>query len=393
MPRICQRLNLRTAGYLGRRGPATSLPSRTIPLLAFVLVVIAVGVGISSCAGTGAGQSTGATYYVRPAGSDHARGTSRATAWRTVARVNRARLRPGDTVLFQGGAVFTDSTLIPPASGTNGHPIVFSSYGRGMARIVNADGAVWVPRKHDLRFERLRLSSDGSPTPVVAGSRGGSRDIEVSHSVIGDSRGAGIIAPSRQDADWQLTCNDVTDVGDSGLIIVGSGFVVTGNLIRDTGWNTSLDYGKHGIYAKGDAPVIRSNVIENFADSGISLRAPDSRVEDNTIVGGPIAIGFVDESIDVGHSSVEGNIGYGITTAGFYFAPDPPAPGRPAAEQFTVSNNTFALTAEGRGLDVRSAPPRLLAESGNTTDVRAPTAAELADATGASRRGCTATSK
>jgi hypothetical protein len=341
----------------------------------------------------GAQHPTGTTYYVRAAGNDHARGTSRATAWRTVGRVNRARLRPGDVVLFQGGARFTDDTLIPPASGTKDHPIRFSSYGHGMAQIVNAHGAVWVSGRHDLAFERLRLSSGGGATSVVAGSTRGSRDIEVSHSIIGDSRGAGIISPSRQDEGWTLTCNDVENVGDSGLIIVGSKFVVSGNLIRDTGWNQQLDYGKHGIYAKGDSPVIESNVIERFADSGVSLRAPDSRVVDNTIIGGPIAIGFVDESTAVGHSSVEGNIGFDITTAGFYFAPDPPAPGWPAAEKFIVSHNDFGLAADGIGLDVRSAPPRLLAQSGNSAAVRSPSPVELADATGASRRGCIPTSR
>src|SRR5262249_5041856 len=46
---------------------------------------------------------TGTTYYVSPSGSDSNPGTSPASAWRTVSRVNRADLSPGDAVLFQGG--------------------------------------------------------------------------------------------------------------------------------------------------------------------------------------------------------------------------------------------------------------------------------------------------
>src|SRR5262249_55836447 len=161
--------------------------------------------------------------------------------------------------------------------------IRFSSFGEGPARITNDDSAVWLSGVHDLVFDDLWLSAGGSASPVLAGSEKPSADIHVIRSVILGSQGAGIISPSRGDSRWQITCNTIQDVGDSGIIVVGSDFLIAGNVIRHTGWNSGLDYGKHGIYAKGFAPVIRSNVIQGFADSGVSLRAPDSRVTDNTI--------------------------------------------------------------------------------------------------------------
>jgi hypothetical protein len=362
--------------------------------LVFVVATVVAAVAVVTVAATSSSRSPAAppvatvTFYVRPGGSDSGRGTSWRTAWRTVARVNQARLPPGAQVLFQGGATFTGTTLIPRTSGTSDKPIRFSSFGEGPARIVDGDGAVWLSGVHDLVFDRLWLSAGGAEAPVLAGSEKPSADIQVTRSVILGSQGAGIISPSREDSGWQLTCNTIQDVGDSGIIVVGSDFLISGNVIRHTGFNPRLDYGKHGIYAKGEAPVIRSNVIQGFADSGISLRQPDSRVTDNTISDGPIAIAFHDESTSVGHSYVQDNLGYDITTAGFYFAPDQPSPGQPAAEKFTVSGNRFDLTGDAVGLNVSSAPRDLMSVSDNTTDVSAPTPSELQVATAPAKRGC-----
>ena len=51
-----------------------------------------------------------------PSGSDSNAGTE-AAPWQTVARVNRASLQPGDTVLFQGGKMFSGTTLLAAGLG------------------------------------------------------------------------------------------------------------------------------------------------------------------------------------------------------------------------------------------------------------------------------------
>src|SRR3954462_9319193 len=56
-----------------------------------------------------------ATYYVSATGNDNAGGTSVATAWKSIARVNQADLNPGDKVLFEGGKTFSAGI----ATGTN----------------------------------------------------------------------------------------------------------------------------------------------------------------------------------------------------------------------------------------------------------------------------------
>src|SRR5947207_13660792 len=81
------------------------------------------------------GTAQAATYYVSPSGSDAGAGTSSGAPWQTVSRVNRAPLVPGDSVLFEGGATFSDASLMPPSSGSANSPIRFDPYGAGAAEL------------------------------------------------------------------------------------------------------------------------------------------------------------------------------------------------------------------------------------------------------------------
>ncbi|MBI1375798.1 MAG: hypothetical protein GC159_24070 [Phycisphaera sp.] len=90
------------------------------------LTAIAAGV----CLLFASSAAPAATYHVSPRGDDHADGATPATAWRTVAKVSAAQLRPGDTVLFERGGLWRES-LKAPSSGAPGKPITFAAYGRG----------------------------------------------------------------------------------------------------------------------------------------------------------------------------------------------------------------------------------------------------------------------
>ncbi len=102
---------------------------------------------------------TGTIYYVSQSGSDSNAGTSPTSAWRSVRRVDEARLQPGDGVLFEGGATFADETLMPKGSGAAGHPIVFGSYGAGSAVLPQG---VWFKGLNDLAFEHLVIGPEGN---------------------------------------------------------------------------------------------------------------------------------------------------------------------------------------------------------------------------------------
>ena len=82
--------------------------------------------------------NAGATsYYVSNSGADGNNGTSAATAWRTLGKVNAQTLYAGDTVYLQRGGTWAEP-LIPLSSGTSGNPIKFDAYGSGAAPVITA---------------------------------------------------------------------------------------------------------------------------------------------------------------------------------------------------------------------------------------------------------------
>jgi hypothetical protein len=82
------------------------------------------------------------TYYVDNLnGSDSNNGTSIATPFATVAKVNRLNLTPGETVAFRAGDVWHEMLTISN-SGSAGTPINYTSYGTGSQPVIDASDTV-----------------------------------------------------------------------------------------------------------------------------------------------------------------------------------------------------------------------------------------------------------
>ena len=84
-------------------------------------------------------QWNGTAYYVDAVHGDDARdGLSASSAWQTLERVNGfTGLMAGDAILLRRGCVWREQLNIP-ASGTEQHPILFSSYDEGSQPVINA---------------------------------------------------------------------------------------------------------------------------------------------------------------------------------------------------------------------------------------------------------------
>lgn len=78
------------------------------------------------------------TYYLSPSGSDTNNGTSQATPWRSITRLQQvgAALQPGDQVLFQRGGTYPGHFTIN-SNGSSAQPIVISSYGTGALPVIS----------------------------------------------------------------------------------------------------------------------------------------------------------------------------------------------------------------------------------------------------------------
>src|ERR1700730_6922191 len=73
------------------------------------------------------------TYYVSENGNDSSPG-SKTKPFKTITRVNKLKLRPGDGVYFKGGEIF-EGTLSITLNGVKNNPVLVSSYGAGRAII------------------------------------------------------------------------------------------------------------------------------------------------------------------------------------------------------------------------------------------------------------------
>ena len=144
--------------------------------------------------GLSAAPAFATTYHVSPAGSDRASGTSAGDAWKTLRRVNRARLRPGDTVVLTVG-VYTGQLRLHE-SGTAGAPITIMSAGPGRAVIDQGRSgrtAISVDASH-LRVRHLELRriahrpARGGDDPAV--HLGRADDVTFSDMVVKDAPSA-----------------------------------------------------------------------------------------------------------------------------------------------------------------------------------------------------------
>jgi hypothetical protein len=78
-------------------------------------------------------------YYVSLNGNDNNAGTSAASAWQTISKVNSRIFAAGDRVLFQGGHTFNGTLQIDGNDGgTIVNPVILGSYGSGRATINGA---------------------------------------------------------------------------------------------------------------------------------------------------------------------------------------------------------------------------------------------------------------
>lgn len=111
------------------------------------------------------------TYYVSSQGDDAQAGTSVATAWRSISKVNSVTFQPGDRVLFEGGQTFAGCIILKGA-GTPTQPLVISSYGAGPATIASGTSiGFYSYNAAGIELRRLTFVGDGrlaTPSSGVA---------------------------------------------------------------------------------------------------------------------------------------------------------------------------------------------------------------------------------
>ena len=104
------------------------------------------------------------TYHVDAlTGDDRADGLAPAQAWRSLARVNAVRLKPGDRVLLAAGSVWKEPLTIT-RSGRSSAPIAVATFGQGARPRIDAGGvsphAVGIIDAEYVTVEGLEVTND-----------------------------------------------------------------------------------------------------------------------------------------------------------------------------------------------------------------------------------------
>lgn len=283
-------------------------------------------------------RAPGRTFYVSPIGDDRSTGTSPGRAWRSIARVNNTTLRPGDTVLFRGGAVFGGTPLYVTRSGSSGGWISYGGYGCGMPTL--SDG-LYLETASWIQVTGLRLANTSQGIEST-GTGSGVHHLLVSRNLI-TSVGIGINSPNPRDGSWVIVANTISDTRDSGLILQGGHMEVIDNRILNTGVDRHIPYGTHGVYSKGPYHTIVANLIQGFRTEGISTRYNGAVIAGNIIADGEGGIGYYRDGPALGRTVISDNrirdVDYGI-----YVSSRGPA-GR-TEEQFVISGNAIERAKE-----------------------------------------------
>lgn len=205
------------------------------------------------------------TFYVDSVGgSDAQNGTSEATAWKSIAKVNAAALVAGDRVLFKRGSGWTGTRLNLTRPGSAAAPIIISSYGTG-------------------------------PLPVIRDSTSGQISIRASYYIV---RRLSI------DMDWALLPKQ--DVGN-GPIPVQTGLYginVANNAQYVTIERCRIRHQMAGIHVGNGSPHVNiwhNQITDNGVMEQLSVSNPGSDL-------GAWGINVIDDYADVGWNYLANNV-------------------------------------------------------------------------------------
>ena len=250
-----------------------------------------------------------ATYYVdATSGTDANNGTSTATPWKTLTKVNTPTYVAGDVILFKTGETWSGQ-LTPKGSGNATNSIQIGKYGAGTNPVINggsATGKGTVYLKNQQYWEISDLEVTAYPglvanfyTTATAGDRRGVyialsqygtcnhvylRNLNVHHvkGIVGDKSTGGIYfaVESTENTSSKSRFNDVLVEGCTISYIENTG------LSNDNEWNVYYPGGENGTAAdrteyanwlsrRNTNLIYRNNTIHHIAKNAIVVRMAD----------------------------------------------------------------------------------------------------------------------
>ena len=237
-------------------------------------------------------------------GNDANSGTVSNAAWQSLAKINAKTFSPGDFLLLKNGSSWS-GTMNPRGSGTNGNPIILSTYGTNAALpLINGNGntdAVVLTNQQFWEINNLEVinpaSSDGERRGIhlCAGNYGAVNHLYVSNCFVHNIRGkvdtsngdiiakrsGGIVVEVTTDASTATWFDDVIIQNCTITAVTNQGIVACGN--RSGG----SDYPGTSAWNNRNCShlIIRNNVISDICKNAMSIRYADETclVEHNLV--------------------------------------------------------------------------------------------------------------
>ncbi|MBN8460798.1 MAG: autotransporter-associated beta strand repeat-containing protein [Verrucomicrobia bacterium] len=269
-----------------------------IPIFPFRRILVAFVVTLA-----GTGSLTAADYHIDPAGNDSNAGTSPATPWQSLGKVNGTVFQPGDKVLFKRGGTWV-GTLSPQGSGNGTSQITLGAYGTGAKPLINGNG----------NWAVIALSSqsywtiDGFEVTNPASNDSSRSGIRVDWSGSGTMRGINILNNDVHDVRGIKNVND-GGRNNGGIFFwinepgKADGVLIQGNTVKTIygqgiAFNAEAEYAGGGMnYANCSPNVIaRGNTVISTSGDGILMLGTDNELVEHN------EVGFVGQLSDSGNN-------------------------------------------------------------------------------------------
>lgn len=272
----------------GDRTKMCATVSAGLVLVCAIMLAGGAWAGFAASLANARATNDGVAYFVDfSAGNDGFNGTSVATAWKSLAKVNATRFHPGDRILFKSGGVWTGQ-LWPKGSGTAERPVVVGKYGGDALPVINGSGqaedAVLLKNQEYWEIGDLEITNTGAVPGTRRGVHVGAENFGemhriylrnltihdvngsdkdkvnggIAYSAIGDSK------PSRF-VDLRIEGNHISRVDRSGIF----------------GWSTHWERSK---WYPSLGVVIRNNMLDDIGGDGIVNVATDGAIVEYNVV-------------------------------------------------------------------------------------------------------------
>jgi hypothetical protein len=236
-----------------------------------------------------------ASYYVdSTSGADPNSGTSSATPWKSLNKVNSTTFQAGDTINFKRGSVWT-GMLEVKHSAMSGNPITYQAYGTGAAPQIKNPGVRWARGIYvtgDWNVVQDFLVTDMHESAIWIAT-GANRNTIRNNEMRASGRGAAVLGQfnlltQNYVHDLRMIVNDASPFNDYGAVcfwIEAPNNVVSYN----RGINCrapSIDFGHDGgfieVFNQGDNTYVHHNYVENtngFFELGASASGSARNVQ------------------------------------------------------------------------------------------------------------------